>query len=1427
MVNLAFAAVPTEYQANYEIQADYDAIINELFVEIQAKSQVGQQIQPSIFADLHKKFLQVFPHLPSQYSYNVIYQQCTDLSFQLSLVYNYNTLVSFMENCFKPLNETIQNINRNYSIKAEGIIAPVSWPAPLTVTLDARSSTDPSNQTIPNENFFRYYRDINGIDQAIGRGQVLSYTFDEPGNYRVHLTVRSSNQKAQGILDGTKIFSVDVSPKSANIVVYANGQKLEKYNKVKVGLQEAQRGLVLDGSATQARGWRQILDHNREIKGPNSIILNKQGFGIPGVLKAVLAEQWEYQVKLSTNDNQNNSVSETFTIVVSDPVAIIKQDQEVVTTANIVGFDASTSYSIISRLRLFTWEIFDEQGNRIRTFQGKSIKKQFPKPWPYTIKLTVEDELGQENVETIQLLVESSAPIPQFTITPRYEWKYPSEFVLDAAATSDLDLINGNDELSYSRNFSNANNANITKTENNNRKITVAFNDIGEHTITLTVSDRYGKVSTIQKNITVESTLRPVINVSPRASQRGEPVTFSVESNQAVVNYTRDFGDGDSTSIQANSINHTYDTVGVYTVKLIARAPNQENELSTQVFIGERNSPIPAYKVIDTTNTILLQNDTCIQTVGNNILTFPGYNISRYQKVNIDTSESVNAAGQEKDLQIYFQPKDGDIINPSNSYSHSFNEVGCQYIDLIVEDTSLNKNSKVRIRFKVYNTLPTLDNILINFPQFGNQEGIGLNENNIDIFSSDYDPLIVKVSASNPRDQDGFISYYQWYYYYKDDPSRILASKISPASVPYTYFSLPRIPGEFAFGVKIFDNDNGSQSSEDIIWLSPIVFFPPDTTKPDIPLVTLRVDKTTVEVGEEVNFEVVSRILSDRPDFESQRVIQYDLDGDGSYDITTKKDKISWIYTKVNEQGITPRASVLYRGYRGVGVGEKIIVQNSLIPRLLFTNKGNIALFRDITAGDFQFQEICLDMRSCAINEDFLVDTGIENGFIFQYPTTGSYMVHMDLIDTNANVANKNRTLTINEISTSNTLELLSIPEASTGIDNTLELFVGNNLNNSILYYFHYKGEGECFIDLDINYDSNQDGQKATDKDLNCNTVSLRSYQASYNPVIGRVIYDDGDSKKSQDFSVNFLDFDIELTIEQQEIHTILTDLIQSIDPAINENQELINLLIRLRNNIIDSTESKGLIVDIQTYLDRYQEQLLLTDKEKQDIQIIINKIKDGATSAALGENNYQQAKANILSILPTNLQVQVENLLTEFEQITGTESIPLRQAQQNILQEILETIGNKVASSDDNIWDEQISPLDMELIIIPNICIIASFYNIPTENCSNEGLRLVPEEINDEITQDNNSGGLWKILKIIFIILGILIGIFVLLVVIFAIRARLKQKQANKEPEEILIPAENIEPKPDTIKSENTNAQASTQETKQEENSDKQNTTQ
>jgi hypothetical protein len=77
--------------------------------------------------------------------------------------------------------------------------------------------------------------------------------------------VRSSNKSTDGIFDGEKTISIDVLPKTANIVVYANGQKLVKDDKIKIGIQEAERGVIFDGSATLPMGGRQIISHNRSV----------------------------------------------------------------------------------------------------------------------------------------------------------------------------------------------------------------------------------------------------------------------------------------------------------------------------------------------------------------------------------------------------------------------------------------------------------------------------------------------------------------------------------------------------------------------------------------------------------------------------------------------------------------------------------------------------------------------------------------------------------------------------------------------------------------------------------------------------------------------------------------------------------------------------------------------------------------------------------------------------------------------------------------------------------------------------------------------------------------------------------------------------------------------------------------------------------
>lgn len=1384
------AQVPNQYKANHEFIQDYTTIVDELFVQIQANSAVWQTISPTIFSELNQKFTTVFPYLPQRYSFNVVYQQCLTLSQTLSGGFNYNTLVSFMENCFKPLTTIIQQINKDYSVIAQWSASPSSWPAPLTVTFDARSSTDPSNQTIPSDNFYRYYRDTNGNDVVIWQWPVLSYTFQEEWNYVVHLTVRSSNRVDQWILDGTQIFNVNVAPKSANIFVYANGQKMEQESKVKIGLQEWQRGVVFDGSPTQAQWGRTIIQHRRQIVwwNNNTFTFNKVDQGNPEVVRVALPDQWEYKVRLTTFDNQNNEITEEFSIVISDPVALIKQIPAEGNTSTLFTFDASTSYSITSRIRLYTREIFDVNWDRIQTFQWKQIKRQFTRPWAYTVKLTVEDDFWEQNIENLQVYVESSDPIPQFSITPYTELLLPSEFIFDAQATSDIDVTNGFDELSYERIFSNPEVVQVNSIEEWWKRIRAAFNQKWPHTVTLRVTDQYGKISEKEKSIQVESTLRPRVIINPRATIRGSPITFVVSPNEwkTIINHERDFGNGTTRRIQTNRIQQSFESAGVYKIKLTVRSSDgDENELTTQVFIGEKDSPIPAFKVINQNNSLILnQNDQCIATTDGEQKTYPAYKVDRYQKINIDTSDSVNTKWEKRDLTTYFQPKDWDTIRPTWMYSHDFSELWCQYIDIILEDTSINKNSIIRVWFKVVNALPTLTNITLSFPQFGNNFGVWLNEvAPIDIFNAEYDPLIIKVTAEWVMDPDGTISYFKRYYYDKNDPNRILGTKISPSWIPHAFFSLPKVPGEFAFGVEILDNDWWFARSENIIWLSPIIFFPPDANRPDIPQVVLKVNNANTEVGEEVTFDVVSSILSNRSDFIQERVIQYDFDWDGQRDITTKKDRVTHVYTQVNENGFTPRVSVLYRWYRWVAVGEKIFVKNALKPRLLYTSKWNLALFRDISIGDIIKTETCLDTNRCETNDSYLIDTWT-NQFLFTYPDLWQYNIHMDVIDQNANVASRSRDISITENTENNPFDIISLPEINSINSGRKEIFVGRNLDNSILYYIKNNNPGTtCYIDWDIRNDTNEDGNPGNDRDNECNELIFKEYEPQYRNTVWRIFYEENWTLLSEDFVVSFVDYDIQLTAEQQEIIERINRIIQTLDPSVGDNQWLRNLLISLREEIIDKTQTSSIIVSIQDYKDTRN--ILLSTTEETLLDELIQSLKDKSSSAALWDNPYEQAKFEILSLLPHNTKNDVSNLFIEFESVQEWINSWTQERvnmQKEILNTILQTIGASIASDSNNIWDEEIDPNDMDLIIMPNICIIATYHNIATENCSTEDLRPIPGD-----TQVENTSSSWwlpSFIKILLLILLIVGWIFVILVIVFAVRAKLKQQEATQDEE-------------------------------------------
>ncbi|MBU0626968.1 hypothetical protein KKG31_00180 [Patescibacteria group bacterium] len=131
---------------------------------------------------------------------------------------------------------------------------------------------------------------------------------------------------------------------------------------------------------------------------------------------------------------------------------------------------------------------------------------------------------------------------------------------------------------------------------------------------------------------------------------------------------------------------------------------------------------------------------------------------------------------------------------------------------------------------------------------------------------------------------------------------------------------------------------------------------------------------------------------------------------------------------------------------------------------------------------------------------------------------------------------------------------MLAIPEPSISGD-IIDLFVGKNLDNAILYYVTYDNvRGECYIDADIEVDTNEDGVFDNDHDFNCNQLYLQKYQAKYDGIVGRIYYSKDDlSLASRDFTVSFLDFEVDLSPEMKAVYDDISSLLKTMEGVLWE----------------------------------------------------------------------------------------------------------------------------------------------------------------------------------------------------------------------------------------------------------------------------------
>lgn len=284
-------------------------------------------------------------------------------------------------------------------------------------------------------------------------------------------------------------------------------------------------------------------------------------------------------------------------------------------------------------------------------------------------------------------------------------------------------------------------------------------------------------------------------------------------------------------------------------------------------------------------------------------------------------------------------------------------------------------------------------------------------------------------------------------------------------------------------------------------------------------------------------------------------------------------------------------------------------------------------------------------------------------------------------------------------------------------------------------------------------------------------------FDPSFESIMWKFYYQTDEWLQSKNIIVSFLDYSIQLDEQTKAIYNKLTSLIY----GISDEDQFKALLINLQKWILNQTENQSNVVAIQDYLSQNPD-VNLTDTEKDDLNRILWKLTDSTTISAVWWTTYDYAKYEILAILPTNLRVDIEKLFYDFENAKWDSEkwIWENDAKKAKLNEILTVIQGKIADNDETQQADQITRSDMTDIIMPNMCIILQYYNIPSEKCISEDTKFVDSgsKIDASGSSDNTKTKKW--LKIVLITIWSLVWILAIMILLFAIKAKF-----NKHDEE------------------------------------------
>ncbi|MDD2565313.1 MAG: PKD domain-containing protein [Candidatus Gracilibacteria bacterium] len=1097
---------------------------------------------------------------------------------------------------------------------------PQSGSAPLTTTLRAENVFDPSGVILPQSNYVWWIKQSDGSRKVLGNGPAITYTFREEKSYLVYLDITSASRNNNGKIDVLPYsgqIKIDVLPSLGNIYLYINGVNVSELDKIKITPNIGKAGLVIDATESQPVGGSKFVRTSWNFGNTNSTSYDYS----PRIEKQYYVSEGTYKLTLNILTNENKNLTKDIFIDVRNPVASIKLDKSI----GFVGdeFKMGISTAFYDGKLSYEWKI-TELGSDQSTFSSsqENFTYKFKKTGKFAIKLKSIAPSGREDTDLVVVNIESRDPIATFESNIASP-ETPNTYKFDASSSFDPDTFDGS-KLILNWQVD----GEKVELENPIRNGAIGkytFNTEGNHKVVLEVSNKSGKTTTIKKDINITSLLSVKMNFSPKIVKMNTPLVIVAESKEASV-FEWSFGDGTTDLSNNGRIVHVYKKSGVYDILLNVRGKKNgdSNSISRKIYVSDGDSPVANITLTRDNEEMIVAPNACDGQ--------DAFMVDRAGIINFSGENSANIDGNNAGLIYSWKYMDKNSSQPK--FSYKIDELGCFPISLTVKSQKNGKINTIKTFAKVENLPPKVVGLTITAPD------------------TKSDPVIVKVTANNPHDDDGVIVSYLWYYYTDSDqePQDYRVTKMSE-----TTFVLPKVTGKYYFVLIIEDSNGAKVNTENLSDEKYSIQLATDNM--NTPIIKLNADKTSISSGDEVNFDIsVSDILG--KDISDKVEYKYDYDGDGFYDDTSKTGKITHKFSKSGN--VNFKVKVTYKGISNTKY-QLISVKNILKPNFEYYAIGKKLVLFNTSVGTYTSSTWDLGNNITSTNlHSFTYDFKDET-----FPTDITLKVGDGSSFQSITIPVRKDVINQSKVSkSSDKLIMFTYPKIEDGI-----LHITKNDSKAFIYLGESKGEITTYcIDSDTKTDSNLNGTPDDD----CDNKGMDSYT-------------NGSPYTISDFDSNFKERNIKVSIynaknliEEKKFNIILDylsnsdvvvvntadnkDISENDRKGIEELKDLIKkspekdrlkmsqFLSSLQENWFDDREKTKTVIDFESYVNTSLADQKLKDQFFNVLEGLLieqSQVKDEVALAAKvlralipkSNPNYAQIQKNIDDILshPTN----------------------------------------------------------------------------------------------------------------------------------------------------------------------------------------------